>query len=66
MFNLYSQNQHGTVALVAQEVLEVQLVPWDLGALPAQSALVYLPFLCHLESPELRRGKKIVLCLSWA
>lgn len=52
MINLYSQIQHGTVALVAQGVLAVQLVPWDLEALPAQSAQVYPTFLVHPEHPE--------------
>lgn len=55
MFNLYSHNRRGTVALVAQGVLAVQLVPWDLEALPAQSALVYLTSLRHPEHPEMRR-----------
>ncbi len=65
MFQLYSQNQRGTVALVVQGVLGVQLVPWDLEALPVQSALVYLAFLRHPEHPEVRRKKKSqgVLCL---
>lgn len=58
MFNLYSQNYHRTVALVAQGVLVVQLVPWDLEALPAQFALVYLSFLCRPEHPEVRKRER--------
>lgn len=58
MFKLYSQNHRGMVALAAQGVLGVQLVPWDLEALPAQSVLVYLAFLGHLEHPEVRRKNK--------
>lgn len=58
MFKLYSQNRRGMVALVAQGVLGVQLVPWDLEALPGQSALAYLAFLGHPEHPEVRGKKK--------
>lgn len=64
VFNLYSQNQNhrGTVALVAQGVLGVLEVPWDLEALPARSPLMYLSFLVHPEHPEARRISLTSLC----
>lgn len=53
------------IAQVAQGVLGVQLVPWDLEALRAQSVLVDLAFLYHPELPEVRRKNKNQLCLCW-
>lgn len=40
---------------VVQGALEVQLVPWDLEALPDQSVLPYPSFRGHPERPELGR-----------
>lgn len=68
MFNHYShkQNHRGMEAPVDQVDLEVQLVPLDLEAQPARSALVCLLVLRHPEHPEVRKRKKsgFFLCLS--
>lgn len=50
--NLYSQNHRGMVVLVALVAPGVLQVPWDLGVLPARSALVCQSFLVHPEHPE--------------
>lgn len=51
MLSLYSQCQRGMTALVAQDVLKVQVGPWDPEALLAQSVLVILAVPAHHENP---------------
>lgn len=60
VFNLYSHVQSDTVALEAQEVLGVQLVPWDLEVLQAHPPLQYLAVRGHPENPEVTRtGRQV-------